>query len=199
MKNRFALLIVVSSALGLSFVLINTMFIEEVSNRLLNGLALFKFFTIQSNLIVMMYFIMYLTSNFKNNETFKKVFGGVVIYITITFIVFLIFLEPIYNPKGFALVGSLFNHYITPLLVLGFLFKFKDDYTFSFSDTKTWIVYPIIYLLFLFSYGLITNNFIYPFFQVNEVGIIGIIASILVLVILFVLMSFSLVKIVSKK
>jgi hypothetical protein len=199
MKNRYALLIVVSSVLGITFVLTNTIFIEEGSNRLLNGIALFKFFTLQSNLIVMTYFSLYVFSKLKSNRVFNKLFGGVVIYISITFLVFLIFLEPLYSPKGFALAGSLLNHYITPLFVLDFLYEFRDDYSFNLINIKVWIIYPIIYLVFLFTYGLITNDFIYPFFQVSEVGVIGIIASVIGMVILFIVMSFSLVKIVSKK
>lgn len=199
MKNRYALFIACSSFLGITLIWTNTIFIAEGSNRFLNGLALFKFFTVQSNLIVMIYFLLYLFSSLKSKKFFNELFGGVVIYISTTFLVFLIFLEPLYNPEGFALAGSILNHYVTPILVLGFLYKFKNDYTFKFTSTKLWIIYPVIYLVFLFTYGLLTKNYIYPFFQISEVGFLGIITSLLGMVILFMFMSFSLVKIVSKK
>ncbi len=199
MKNKYAILIVATSTLGIISILINSIIIGEESNQLLNVLVIFKYFTVQSNLVVLIYFSLLLFTNLKNNKGFNKLFGGVVIYITITFLVFLLFLEPIYSPKGFALSGSILNHYITPLLVLGFLYKFKEDYTFNFSNTKIWIIYPIIYLMYLFIHGVKTHDYIYPFFEVSEVGVVRIMASVLGMIMLFVLMSFSLVKIVSKK
>ena len=199
MRNKFALTIVLASTLGIIFTLTNTVFLVEDTNRIVNGLELFKYFTLQSNLIVALYFLLYLISNFKENKVFKKMFGGVVIYISVTFIVFLIFLEPIYSPKGFALAGSILNHYVTPIFVLGFLYHFKSDYSFEIKEAKLWVVYPIIYLGFLLTYGLLTNDYLYPFFHVTEVGVIGVIIALIGITLLFFIMSFSLVKIVSKK
>ena len=199
MKNKYALTIVFAASLGILFVITNTVFFNEEENPIISGLGLFKYFTLQSNLIVAIYFSMYLRGNYKENLLFNRLLGGVVVYISITFIVFLTLLEPIYSPKGFALVGSIFNHYVTPILVMGFLYKFRNDYSFKYSDTKVWISYPLIYLAFLLVNGLITNDYLYPFFNVNKIGVIGSILSVVVITIMFVLMSFSLVKIVSKK
>jgi len=125
--------------------------------------------------------------------------GGIVIYISITFLIFLIFLEPRYSSKGFALAGSILNHHVTPFSSIYFLYKFRSDYTFNYSFIKAWIMYSIIYLFFLLIYGLITDDYIYPFFQVSLVGVFGMFFSIVGLVMMFIAMLFSWVKIVSKK
>ena len=199
MKKKYALSIVVTSTLGIIFILINTLFFEEKTNQFLSALALFKYFTIQSNLIVTIYFYLYVFTSLKEKNIFNKMLGGVVIYISITFLVFLLFLEPIYSPEGFALAGSILNHYISPLLVMIFVYKFRDDYSFEMANIKIWIIYPLVYFAFLVINGVITNNYLYPFFQVSEVGVIGIIVSAVGIVVLFLIMSFTIVKIVSKK
>ncbi len=198
MRKRHAKLIVFTSSLGILFIIINTLIVLENSNPVIGVLELFKYFTVQSNLIVLIYFSLYIFSDLKELTVFNKMFGGVVIYITMTFLVFFVLLQPIYSPKGLALIGSIFNHYITSLLVIGFLWKFREDYKFSIKHIKKWIVYPLIYLIFLFAIGLITGDFIYPFLQVGEVGITLVLALVVGIVILFLIMSFCLVKIVSK-
>lgn len=199
MKNKYAFVIIIVSILGLMFSFINTVFFVDEANPFLRGIELFKYFTIQSNLIVALYFSLFLLSKYKDSETFTKMIGGVVIYITITFLVFASLLEPTYSPKGFALIGSIFNHYLTPLLVIGFMYLFRKDYKFQREDLLLWIIYPILYTIFLVIIGQVTNDYIYPFFQVNNIGVIGLILSMIGMIILYLIMSFTLVKIVSKK
>jgi hypothetical protein len=62
-----------------------------------------------------------------------------------------------------------------------------------------WITYPLIYIVFVVIYGFITDDFLYPFFQVSEIGILGLAISILLLIGLFNGLCFLLVKIVSKE
>jgi len=199
MKDKFILAIVFSSALGLDAILIQYMFFEESSYPFLNGLQTFKYFTLQSNLIVFLYFLILYSRIFEHNKLFNKLFGGVVVYITITFIVYSIFIEPFVSPQGFAFIGSLLNHYVTPILVIAFISKYKGDYTFSYKDIKIWIIYPLVYLIFLVILGSISNNYLYPFFQVEDVGYIGLLIAIISVNILFYILSFILVKLVSNK
>ncbi len=199
MRKRLAILIVFTSTLGITFQIFNTVFLIEETTGIIKGLDLFKYFTLQSNLIVAIYFAIYLIGNYKNKKFFNKMIGGVTTYISITFVVFFIILEPIFSPEGLSLAGSILNHYVTPILVLGFLYEFRIDYTLKNKDIKIWIIYPIIYLCFLIVHGLFTKDYLYPFFYVNEVGVAGLIISMFSLVILFFILSFSIVKIVSKK
>ena len=199
MKQKFAFIIVIISALGIDFTLIQYMFFETGSFRILEALEMFKYFTLQSNLIVTIYFLMFLVSKYRDKKMFSNLFGGVVVYISITSFVFILFIERLVSPTGFGFFGSVLNHYITPVLVMTFLYKYKDDYNFSFSNIRIWIIYPVSYLLILVIIGAFTNNYLYPFFQVEDVGVLGLLISLFGIIILFTILSFSLVKIVSKK
>lgn len=199
MKEKYVIFIVLASALGIDSVLIQSIFFDGTAYSLMNGIEIFKYFTLQSNLIVFFYFAFLYLGKYKDNTLFDRLIGGVVIYITITFFVFAIFIEPVVSPKGFGLVGSILNHYVTPVLVIGFMVRFREDYFFSNKDIKLWIIYPAIYLVFLLTLGMLTNDYLYPFFQVEEVGFIGLSISVVSIIILFLFLSFSFVKIVSKK
>ena len=88
MKKRFVLIIFGSSVIGLLATIIHGVFFEEETIKIINGVNLFKYFTLQSNLIVAIYFLVYFNGRYKDNKLFNKMLGGVVIYITITFIVY---------------------------------------------------------------------------------------------------------------
>jgi len=45
-----------------------------------------------------------------------------------------------------------------------------------------WITYPLMYLLFADIHGFVTDDFLYPFFQVSEIGILGLFLSITLLI-----------------
>jgi len=187
------------AVLGISLTLFDKMFLSSSSHPLLEGVNMFRYFTIQSNFIVALYFGLNCSNRLKNNKVFDALLGGVVIYITITFIVFLTLLEPIYNPEGLSLIGSTFSHYIVPILVIFYLVYFRSEYSFMIKDIIYWIIYPVMYLVFLIVYGSITGDYIYPFFQVSVVGVTGLIIVIIIMVFFFVFVSFLLVKILSKK
>ena len=154
----------------------------------------------QSALLATIYFlIIYSTQLDQKNERFKNFFGCVIISATITFLVYNVFLAPIYHPEGLNMVGNIALHYINPILIVIFLVVFRSDYTFEMNDTIIWLVFPFIYLIFMAVYGSITDDFLYPFFQIDEIGVLLFSVVIIGLLGLFFLLSFLLVKIVSKK
>lgn len=198
MKKVFSIIIMVVAFIGITLTSIDSMFISNTNHPLLEGVKLYRYFTIQSNFIVGIYFGILSFSRLKDNKTFDKLLGGVMIYITITFLVYMIILDPIYDPQGLNLIGSIISHYITPILVIIFVGYYRNDYLYELNDIKKWIIYPLVYLLFLFIYGLFTGDYIYPFFQVSKIGIIGVLLVSVCMVLFFLIMSFLTVKILSK-
>jgi len=199
MKNKFEITIFMLAVLGITLTLFDTMFLSDATRPFLEGAMLFRYFTIQSNFIVALYFGLRCTTRFTDNKRFEAMLGGVAIYITITFIVFMTMLDPIYNPEGLNLVGSTFSHYIVPILVIIYMIHYRFDYNFVMKDILKWMIYPICYLGFMIVYGSITNDYLYPFFQVSKIGVVGLIIVILIMLIFFLFVSFLLVKILSKK
>ena len=193
MKNKLALLIIILSFTGLA---INVIVNSSGDNLTIwNGLALFRYYTLQSNLLVLIVFTLYLSNTKK--ELINKAIGGVSIYITITFIVFAIMLSSTYHPTGWNQVSNIISHYIVPIIVLLHLGLNISDYTFVYRDSLYWIIYPSLYIVFIIIYGTSTNDYLYPFFQVDIIGFWGLVITIIILILFFLVLSFLLVKIVS--
>lgn len=196
LKKSLIKLIVVISFFGIFFDMAEPI---VRSGDIIESLKYFRYFTLQSNFIVFLYFLILMVSKKTRSIKFQNYFGAVLIYITITMSVFIIFLEPVYNPEGFRIFGSIFAHYITPSLVIIYFFKERNTYNFKMKDIITWIIYPILYVIYIVIHGSSTGDYLYPFFQVETVGILGLIISITAITVLFLIMSFLLVKIVSKR
>lgn len=197
MRKYLSWLIAIIGTIGL---LINVLvFSFDDGFNLFRGLGAFRYYTLQSNFLVVSYFYASHFRKISENSLFKRYLGAITIYITITFVVFVIFLQPGYHPKGWHAVGNISLHYIVPILTIFHMIKYHNDYRFESRDYLWWMVYPLLYVVFMIVYGSISGDYIYPFFQVSEIGIMGLIFTIILLVIFFILLSFLLMKIVSKK
>ncbi len=158
-----------------------------------------KYFTIQSNILVAIYFILSLFPKFEKSVKFRSWFGAVVVYISITFLVFVTMLQAIWHPTGFGLVGSILNHYLTPLSTIAVFVIYRRDYSFSKQNVKSWLIYPIIYMVFLLVHGFVTGDFIYPFFDINTIGIFDFLLIYLLIMTLFFILSFGSIYLTKKK
>ena len=192
MKKYWQLCIIITAFTGL---LINVLVssIEEPFN-IFRGLGLFRYYTLQSNLIVLATFTLLLIGKFKFP---KHYIIGVAVYITVTFSVFALMLSATYQPTGWNQVSNILSHYITPLLVIGYVIKYRLEFDVKMKDSLLWILYPVAYILFMIIFGSITNDYLYPFFQLHVVGLTAFILTLFVLVFYFLGLSFLFVKIVS--
>ena len=197
MKKYIAAFIVFFTAFGIVVEVLTASF--EDGSTFFTGFRLFRYYTIQSNLIVAIYFSALLSNKYRNSLLFKKILGGVTVYVTITFIIFAVMLQKDFHPQGINFVTNIFLHYLVPILTMFFLIYYRKEYSFNYRDTVLWMIYPLIYILFMVIYGSITGDYLYPFFDVAVVGISGLIIAIIGLIIFFIIMSFLYVKIVSKK
>lgn len=196
MKSKLVIVIVISSFLSILFDLLIPAFIET---NVLISLKYLLYFTVQCNIIIFVYFLLLFISNRRDQDKFHIMFGGVLLYVFITMIVFILFLQRFYFPTGVRIYGNIFSHYITPTLVIVYYFRQRDYYLFKMEHIKLWIIYPSLYIVFSVVFGMITGDYLYPFFQVDIVGISGLIISVITLIFFFLVLSFSLVKMVSKE
>ena len=197
MKKAFTLTIVVLGTIGVLSTMIGSA-IDNPGSPLISALQTFRYFTIQSNLIVIVYFWLIFSLKLDKNKKFNDFLGGVTVYITITFLVFAIMLAGTWNPNGVSQLGNILNHYITPLLTIGFLVWYRQEYNFEFSNIKKWIIYPLLYVVFVLIHGSITSDYIYPFFEVDTLGIWYFLISVFSIVTLFLILSSSLVFLTKK-
>ena len=147
----------------------------------------YRFFTIQTNIMVLAWLSLALISYFKPNLLHKLVGvlkGAFTLYISITFIVFAIFLSIFYTPTGFEAFSNIVFHYITPIVfIIDWILTEKVKYKWKFL--LFWLIYPVCYLCFAICYGTFTGDYIYFFLNINALGIPTFLMSFCVLVVFF--------------
>ena len=145
----------------------------------------FRYYTMQTNIMVSVWLILAIVWHNKP-ESLKKISGPLkgafTLYITTTFIFFAILLAPFYQPTGFAAFTNIVLHYLTPIafIVDWILTETKTKYKWNYLPY--WTIYPLSYLLFSFIHGSFTGDYIYPFLNINLLGIPGYIISVSALV-----------------
>jgi hypothetical protein len=145
----------------------------------------FKYFTIQTNLMVSVWFILAIVWHNKP-ESLKKITGPLkgafTLYITTTFIFFAILLQIFYRPTGFAAFSNIILHYVTPIAFIVDWVLTETKLKYKWNYLPYWTIYPLCYLLFSFIHGSLTGDYIYPFLNINQLGILGYSLSIFLLV-----------------
>lgn len=147
----------------------------------------FVFFTYQSNYAVLIYFILYIISIFC--PKYKKLYSfthnrfcisAITLYITITFLVVLALLDPIYNAE-WDIVDAGVCHSFCPI-AMWFLYVFcptNSKCTYSWKKKELWIdvgyllIYPVLYLVLVLVLHATTGcRFPYGFldYETNGIG-----------------------------
>jgi len=189
MKQKSALVIFIIGTAGILATVISFA-LDNPNSPLLSGLSTFKYFTILSNLFVVVYFGLIYFLKMERYPFFNRMFGGVVVYITITFIVFAVALQATWQPMGLAKIGTILNHYVTPILTIAFLVYYRDHYEFRKNDMFLWIVFPLVYGVFVIIHGAITSDYLYPFFEIDSIGVGNFILAFCSILVLFFALSF---------
>lgn len=189
LKKKTALLILSIGTIGVLATIISVA-LDNPDTPLGSALGTFKYFTILSNLIVIVYFWLVFSLNMDRFPIFKTLFGAVVVYITVTFLVYAVMLEGTFDLSGLGRFGSILCHYVVPIMTIGFLIYYRDEYSFHNKDILKWIAFPIVYFVFLVLFGVFTGDYIYPFFDINEVGFLAFLIAFLGIMGLFILLSF---------
>jgi len=190
LKKIFPFLILSSSVSGIILTMIRAFLPEGAGWAGFFGM--FVFFTIQSNLFVILFYGNHLlSSRMKTINRLGSPFsrGAMTLYISFTLIIFSSLLEPIYNPEGISLVISILLHYVTPVLVLiDWVFQERRK-TYSYKFLSGWAIYPSIYAILGLLHGAITQSSYYPFFDVMEMGWLTI-PAFLLLIFCFIVIGF---------
>jgi len=148
----------------------------------LNG---FKYYTMQTNIMVSVWLILAIVWHNKP-ESLKKITGPLkgafTFYITTTFIFFAILLQIFYRPTGFAAFSNIILHYVTPIAFIVDWVLTETKLKYKWNYLPYWTIYPLCYLLFSFIHGSLTGDYIYPFLNISQLGILGYSLSIFLLV-----------------
>ncbi len=156
------ILTLISSITGLSLSLYTSITSIEGS-ELLNLTNSLSYFTIQSNVLVLISSLIYIF-NIYDSKYIKLLKFGSLVNITVTCIVYFVLLHNLWNPQGIQYIYNLLLHLITPILFL-LTWIFNTKYKLNIKYALYWLIYPLIYLI----YSLIRGNLLkwYPYFFID--------------------------------
>jgi hypothetical protein len=157
----------VAAKIAIACVAIFGVIIERVRPKSLAGaLNMFSYFTIQSNLIVAGVCLASALSRRAEESSFLAIArGGSTIWITVTFIVFYLFLSKVYRPVGIYALACTLLHYVVPVaMILEWLFL-EPKGRMKLRYNLYWLGYPLLYLLFSEARGALGGP--YPYWFLN--------------------------------
>ncbi len=160
------------------FTMVASAIIYTIENgSILPWFNVFKSFTYQTNLMVTIWFTLAILWH-KKPQLLKKIKGALkgafTLYITITFVIFAVFLQLFYPfPTGWAAFNNLVVHYIIPIAFIIDWVLTENKMKYKWTYILYWIIYPTCYIIFAVIHGTITGNYMYYFFDINTIGILG--------------------------
>ena len=141
----------------------------------ISGLSTYRYYTMQTNLFAALWLTLAIIfhGNPKKLNKIKGVLkGAITIYISITFIVYAIMLRSLYNPTAILdKFTNIITHYAIPLAFLIDSLFTEKTIKYKWLNLVFWVIYPVLYLLFAITHGKLTGDYLYPFLDVNELGV----------------------------
>ncbi|MDY0988485.1 hypothetical protein BSF41_30880 [Flavobacterium sp. ACN2] len=158
----------------------------------------FSFFTITTNTIVIICSALLLFGGRSSaNAFFRKctTITAITVYILIVGIVFNLLLRPVLDLQGHHLIVSEIFHTVVPVLFFFFWLFFVSPEKISFKVISSWLIYPIIYIIYTLFHGLATEFYPYPFIDATQLGFQTAIINGFFVLLSFVILSIILISI----
>jgi hypothetical protein len=148
--------------------------LAETGASFISVFSRWRTFTIQVNLMIMLFWTISLIYHNKERKPFfsrPEVKGALAVYITLIFFSYEFILGGLSGLIGSEFILSLIWHYIIPpALILDYLLYTKKK-SIKFSHIGYWMIYPLCYSIFLSINGFIYHNYIYSFQNVEQLGL----------------------------
>jgi hypothetical protein len=119
-----------------------------------------SFFTIQANLLAAIAFTLFW-------QEAPVLRGAVMLYITVTMIIYHVLLAEIWDPQGWQLVANVALHYVVPILYIIDWVFFARKAPLRPRHALLWLIYPAVYGVYTLLRGQITGWYPYPFLDLN--------------------------------
>jgi hypothetical protein len=94
-----------------------------------------------------------------------SVLGAITVYASFTFLVFVFILQPL---KQRIIIDV--NHYFIPVFFIIHWFYIKPKNEYKKIYALYWLIYPTIYLVYIFVWGIFIGAFPYPFLDLNLIS-----------------------------
>lgn len=130
--------------------------------------ALLRYFTITSNLLVLVVFISVGVSG--SVARAGKWMGATVLSIVLVGVVYALLLAGQRELSGGSLVADVLLHRVTPILVPVFWLLFMPKGRLTRRDPYQWALYPLIYFAYAMVRGALDGRYAYPFINAARLG-----------------------------
>ncbi len=175
--------------------------LTALSTAFMGGASVFFFFTVQSNIFIMLMALIFLinevmvliTNKSFINQTLLHIKYVATVAITVTFLVFFTMLAPLMGVDYLLSFNNFSLHAIVPILAIVDFFLFDKDIKLTYKSSLLATISPICYAIFVYIGAIFkleySENLYYPYFFLNidtngfffEKGTMGIIPWIIIL------------------
>ncbi len=131
----------------------------------------FSFFTILTNLLVTLCITNLLISKNRNRFfTRPMTITAIAVYITIVGLVYNIILRSLWQPEGLQLLVDELLHSVIPALFIIYWVVWIPKANIHIKNVLSWLIYPLVYLVFILTRGTVSSYYPYPFVDVTVLG-----------------------------
>jgi hypothetical protein len=131
----------------------------------------FSFFTIETNLLVAVGLTIFCARpQAEQFLTRPSVKSALVVYIIIVGVVYAMLLRNLWHPHGVRLLADLVLHDAIPFLYPLYWLVFLPKGSLRWSEPAWWLVFPVLYFLYSMLRGAAFGTYLYPFFDVAQLG-----------------------------
>jgi hypothetical protein len=165
----------------------------------------FSFFTILTNALAAIYLTRKAAKRSAVGEHFfdkPGVLTAITVYITIVGLVYQTVLRHVWEPTGLQMVVDELLHSIMPVCVILFWFLYEKKSAVTWSQLLSWMIYPLVYLIFILIRGALSGFYPYPFIDVSKLGLQIVLANgffLLIVFLIFCALYIAVAKIIEKK
>jgi hypothetical protein len=133
----------------------------------------FSFFTILTNIIVAVCGTVLLLrpkSRWGHFFSSPATLTAVTVYITIVGVVYNVVLRFLWQPRGLQYITDELLHTVIPVFFLLLWIVYVPKAGLNYKDAFSWLIYPVVYIIYTAIHGAITDYYPYPFTDVTQLG-----------------------------
>lgn len=146
----------------------------------------FSYYTILTNLLVA---IVCTRMAFGALLLRKPLLTAVLVYIVVVAAIYNTVLRFLWKPEGMEMILDEMLHTIIPVLYGVFWFLYADHYILRYKNIFSWMIYPLVYLVYILIRGASSKFYPYPFVDVNILGLNRVLVNCAVVAVVFLFLS----------
>lgn len=161
-----------------------------------------SYFTILSNLLVaisLSFSILLPRTPLGTYFSNRSVQTAVTLYILIVGLIYNLILRALIKPAGWQLFLDNMLHVTTPILYLLYWFFSDTKQKLNWKNGLSWLLFPIVYLVYSLVRGAIIDWYPYPFLAVSYYGYLTVILNTVVITVLFYIVGLILIFLNNKR